>query len=163
VRLANPPGFPEEGDFARIRRVTVKADVMAYLRSRQIVLPEIALERPEVQAIQTADGKDNYTRSLSDGPGAKIGSVHVYDGQAHVVIPTLKADFALRIATRDAAAKAAGPVMPDSQIVVDAKGTYAGRPITGQLVGGALLSLRDAQHPYPVDLKLANGPTHVSR
>src|SRR5690349_3546047 len=55
VRIANPPGFPENVDFARIARVTMKVDVMAYLRSRQIVLPEIALERPEVQALQTAD------------------------------------------------------------------------------------------------------------
>src|SRR5690242_381808 len=68
VRIANLPGFPEEGDFARIARVTMKADVMAYVRSREIVLPEIALERPEVQALQTADGKDNYTLSLSAGP-----------------------------------------------------------------------------------------------
>jgi hypothetical protein len=61
VRLANPPGFPERRDFARIARVTIKADVMAYVRSRQIVFPEIALDRPEVQALQTADGKDNYS------------------------------------------------------------------------------------------------------
>ena len=133
VRIANPAGFPAKGDFARIARVTTKADVIAYLRSRQIVLPEIALERPEVQALQTADGKDNYTLSLSAGPGAKIGSVRIYDGQAHVVIPNLKADFALGIATREAV----GTPKPESQIVVDAKGTYAGQPVTGQLVGGA--------------------------
>jgi hypothetical protein len=161
VRIANPAGFPEEGDFARIARLSVEADVMAYLRTREIVLPEIVLERPEVQALQTADGKNNYTLELGGESGAKIGHLRISDGQAHVVVPTLKADFALRIATRDAPAVAAGPAMPDSQIAVDAKGTYAGQPITGQLVGGALLSLRDAQHPYPVDLKLANGPTHI--
>jgi hypothetical protein len=127
VRIANPPGFPENGDFARIARVTMKADVMAYLRSREIVLPEIAVERPQVQALRTADGKDNYTLSLSAGPGAKIGSVQIYDGQAHVVIPSLKADFALRIATREAP----GTAKPEAQIVVDAKGTYAGQPVTG--------------------------------
>ena len=61
VRIANPAGFPAEGDFARIARLSVQADVMAYIRSREIVLPEIVLERPEVQARQTADGKNNYT------------------------------------------------------------------------------------------------------
>ncbi|MBV8090522.1 MAG: AsmA family protein [Alphaproteobacteria bacterium] len=157
VRIANPAAFPEKGDFARIARVTVKADVMAYLRSRQIVLPEIMLERPEARAMQTADGENNYTLSLSAGPGAKIGSVRIYDGQAHVAIPSLKADFALRIATR----AVSGAAPPEEQIVVDAKGAYAGQPITGQLVGGALLSLRDAQNPYPVALQLANGATHV--
>src|ERR1700757_4147767 len=162
VHIANPAGFPAEGDFARIARLSVQADVMAYIRSRQTVLPEIALERPEVQALQTADGKNNYTLAISAGPGAKIGYLRISDGQAHVVIPTLKADFTLGLATQEAPAAAPGSATPDSQIVVDAKGTYAGQPITGQLVGGALLSLRDPQNPYPIDLKLANGPTHVS-
>src|SRR2546421_4937176 len=115
VRIANPAGFPAEGDFARIARLNVQADVMAYIRSRQIVLPEIVLERPDVQALQTADGKDNYTLALSAGPGAKIGQLRILDGQAHVVVPALKADFALRIATRDAPATAPGTATPDSQ------------------------------------------------
>ena len=34
---------------------------MAYIRSREIVLSAVALERPEVQALQTADGQNNYT------------------------------------------------------------------------------------------------------
>src|SRR2546421_2708120 len=147
VRIANRTAFPKEGDFARIARLSVQADVMAYIRSRQIVLPEIVWERPDVQALQTADGKNNHTLALggeSAGPGAKIGNLRISDGQAHVVIPGLKADFALRIGTRDAPAAAPGTATPDSQIVVDAKGTYAGQPISGRLVGGALLSLRDA-------------------
>src|SRR5204863_400414 len=111
-------GFPTEGDFARIARLSVQADVMAY-RSREIVLPQIVMERPEVQALQTADGKNNYTLPLggeSAGPAAKIGNLRVSDGQAHVVLPTLKADFALRIATRQAPAATLGTATPDSQI-----------------------------------------------
>src|SRR4051794_24683508 len=54
VRIANPAGFPTEGDFARIARLSVQADVMAYIQSREIVLPQIVMERPEVQALQTA-------------------------------------------------------------------------------------------------------------
>src|SRR5215470_4846320 len=103
---------------------------MAYFRFREIVLPEIVLERPEVQALQTADGKNNYTLardSGSVGAAAKIANLRVSDGQAHVVIPTLKADFELRIATRNAPA-ASGTALPESQIVVNAKGTYAGQP-----------------------------------
>jgi hypothetical protein len=162
VRIANPADFPEQGDFARIPRLNLQADVMAYIRSREIVLPEIVLERPQVQALQTADEKNNYTLALGGESAVKIGHLRISDGQAHVVIPALKADFALRIATREAPATAPGAATPDSQIVVDAKGTYAGQRITGQLVGGALLSLREPQHPYPVRLKLVNGATRVS-
>ena len=67
------------------------------------------------------------------------------------------------LATRDApAGTAADSDQAAGQIVADAKGTYANQPITAQFVGGALLSLRDQSHPYPVDLKVANGPTRVS-
>ena len=56
---------------------------------------------------------------------------------------------------------AAQPHGDTAQLVVEAKGTYAKQPVTGRLIGGALLSLRDANQPYPVDLSVANGPTHV--
>ncbi len=49
-----------------------------------------------------------------------------------------------------------------AQIVVDAHGTYADQPISGRFIGGALLSLRDAAHPYPIDLHAANGQTKVA-
>ena len=69
-------------------------------------------------------------------------------------MPRLKADFIAKINTEGEGDAA--------RIVVDAKGRYAGQPILGHLVGGALLSLRDARHPWPVDLNVANGPTHVA-
>ena len=46
VRIANPADFPEQGDFARIARLTVQADVMAYIRSREIVLPQAVWSGP---------------------------------------------------------------------------------------------------------------------
>ena len=162
VRIANPAGFPENGDFVRIARLSAQADMMAYIRSREIVLSAVALERPEVQALQTADGNNNYTLELVGPSAVKIGDLRISGGQARVVIPSLKADFALAIATREAPAAAPGTQTTDSQIVVDAKGTYAGQPVTGELLGGAPLSLRDAQHPYPVSLKIANGATRIS-
>jgi uncharacterized protein involved in outer membrane biogenesis len=160
VRIANPADFPEQGDFARIARLSLVADVMAYFQSGEIVLPEIVLERPEIQALQTADRKNNYTLALdseSTVPAAKIGNLRISDGQAHVVIPALN-----EYRDPERASDGPGGAMPESQIVVNVKGTYAGQPVTGQLAGGALLSLRDAQRPYPVDLRLVNGATRVS-
>jgi len=69
-------------------------------------------------------------------------------------MPKLKADFNARVATEGQG--------EDAKITVDAKGTYAAQPITARLVGGALLSLRDHEHPWPIDLALANGPTRVA-
>ena len=88
-------------------------------------------------------GFDRLVAAVADS-SMKIGDVRIADGDAHVVIPKLKADFNARIETQGEG--------DGAKIVVDAKGTYAAQPITGQLVGGALLSLRDAAHPWPVDL-----------
>jgi AsmA family protein len=158
VVVANPPDWPS-GDppFVTIRTLTVAADAWGYAWGRGFVLPMIELDAPKVLAAETADGLANFRLATGGGGGnssTKIGDVRIVDGEAHVVIPKLKADFNARIQTQgdgDAA-----------KIVVDAKGTYAAQPITGRLVGGALLSLRDNEHPWPLDLSLANGPTRVA-
>ena len=161
IAIANPDGFPPDSHLATMDRLAVTLDAMAYLRNRQVVVPAIAVTKPVIDAEQLADGRATWDLKLpassgnSSGPPPKIGDVAITDGQVHAVIPKLKADFQLGIATRPAADS------NDSQIVVDAHGTYANQPITGQLIGGALLSLRDKAKPYPIDLQLANGPTHV--
>ena len=170
VVVANADGFPADKPFATLDKLTVVADVMAYVHSRQIVLPQIVADHPVVDAEQGADGKANWptgsSNSSSSKPsdpnaGPKIGQLLVNDGHAHVVLAHLKANFALDVATKAAASDAATPDSQAGQIVVDAKGTYAAQPIIGRLVGGALLSLRDASQPYPIDLHLENGPTKV--
>ena len=167
ITIANPPDFPEAPPLALADKLRAQLDAGAYLHDRRIVIPWIEIDHPVIEARATTEGKNNYTLQLADSknadgsaaatsPGPEIGDLRITDGHAHVLIPKLRTDFLTVIATREGAAG------KPSQIVVDAKGTYASQPITGQFVGGALLSLRDKANPYPVDLKLANGPTKVS-
>lgn len=164
IVVANPEDFPgqETAPFAKVGRLSVDFDVVAYVRRHVVSLPQIAVERPEINVAATDDGQNNYTFPTSDttpDPDAKppeIRSLSISDGHAKVLIPKLKADFDLVIATR-AAEKTGKP-----QIVVDAKGRYAGQPITGRLIGGAVLALQEENQPYPIDLRLANGPTKVT-
>ncbi|MEJ0020171.1 MAG: AsmA family protein [Acetobacteraceae bacterium] len=156
VVVGNPPDWEGE-PLARVPRLTVDADAWAYIRNRDLVVPLVVVERPVVLATQTANGGTNYQLQLasSTGPGAQIGEVRIEEGRAQVRLAKLQADFQLQIATGSTGD--AG-----SQLIVDARGTYAAQPIAGRLVGGALLSLRDADHPWPVDLRLRNGPTSVT-
>jgi uncharacterized protein involved in outer membrane biogenesis len=159
VVVANPPDWKQDDPpLATIRTLTVQADAWGYLHGGGLVLPVIGIDGVRILAAETADGTANFRLATGGGSAGKtslrIGDVRITDGDAHVVMPKLKADFNARIATQgdgDAA-----------KILVDAKGTYAAQPITARLVGGALLSLRDAQHPWPVDLAVANGPTRVA-
>ncbi len=157
ITIGNPEGWPGGGNFATADRLSFDVDAMAYIRARQIVIPDIAVDRPQVDAQQLADGRANWTLAStgSSGPGPKIGNLRISDGHAHVVMAKLKSDFNVDVATKDLAGQ-------PSQIVASAQGTYAAQPINAQFTGGALLSLRDESQPYPVDLQVANGPTKVS-
>lgn len=158
VVVANPPDWrSDDPPFVSIHGLTVQADAWGYIRGRGLVLPVIGLDAPRVLVAETADGKANFRLSTGGGGGdsaPKIGDVRIDDGAAHIVVPKLKADFTAQIATQNEG--------DARKIVVDAKGTYAAQPITARLVGGALLSLRDAEHPWPVELNVANGPTRVA-
>jgi uncharacterized protein involved in outer membrane biogenesis len=172
VEIPNPAGFEADAPFARIAHLTADVEAMTYLRQRRVVVPDITLDQPAINAAAHDDGSNNYGLHLQPSTSApkadspKIGRLTIRDGTAHVVIPKLKTDATATIATQDQAqGQVAGTVSSagqDSQIVVDVKGTYAAQPITGKLVGGALLSLQDTTKPYPIDLHLANGPTTVS-
>jgi uncharacterized protein involved in outer membrane biogenesis len=151
VRIANPSGFPQDLPLAAISRLAVTIDAMALLKDRTIVIPEVAIEQPHIVATQDASGKANYLfPSLSTGGnGARIGTVRITGGDAHVALTRQRADFDVSVETRGSG--------DASQVIAQAKGTYAGQPITGQFVGGGLLELRSDTAPYPIEPKLQNG------
>jgi uncharacterized protein involved in outer membrane biogenesis len=161
--IDNPPDFAGPGPFASIARIRVTVDALAYLRSRALVVPTIAIDRPEVNAIALADGRNNWTLTSGGaapsgrpGAGPRIGDLRITAGRVHAIDPQVKADFRMDLATREAAEG------HPAQIVVQAHGTYNGQPITGQFIGGAVLTLRGTGGPYPVDLSLVNGATRVA-
>ncbi len=188
LTIANPDGFPEFAPLAIVEHLKVQLDIPAYLDDRIIVSPAIVIDRPVIEARALPDGKNNWTfsglagsGSQSSGPPPKLGTLAINDGHAHAVDPKMKADFSVDISTRSAVSqpaentavatntKAPVPAANDEprqgnqdQLVAAAKGTYSGQPISGKFVGGALLSLRDAATPYPIDVSVENGPTHVS-
>jgi uncharacterized protein involved in outer membrane biogenesis len=157
VVITNPTGWPNDAPpLASIETLTVRANVWDYVFGRGLVLPRIVIKRPHIYAAETPDGSSNFLLSTGGNTTSspKIGDLRIVDGEAHVVIPRLKADFQTRIVTSGEGDTAA--------LVVDSLGTYAAQPIRAHLVGGALLSLRDPAHPWPVDLTITNGPTQVA-
>ncbi len=157
VRVANPDGFAQDTPLATAERLTVTIDTLALLLHRAVVVPDVLIEKPRIAATQVDDGRANYLfPALSSGgnsPDVRLGSLRITDGQAHVLLARPRADLNVAIETRD------NDNTP--QLVAEAKGTYAAQPVNANFVGGSLLSLRDAATAYPVDLKVANGPTHA--
>ncbi|HWL82785.1 MAG TPA: AsmA family protein [Roseomonas sp.] len=163
LRVDNPEGYPADPPFAAVPRLSLRVDAWAFLRHRQIIIPAITLERPTVQLIARAEGENNYTFPFGQtegnapaepGPQPQIGALHIEKGQVHASLAQLGAEMRVDVETQD-------PPDAPSQLHAKASGTYAKQPITAELFGGAVLSLREADNPWPVRLDLANGPTQV--
>ncbi|HSW12172.1 MAG TPA: AsmA family protein [Solimonas sp.] len=161
IVIANPPEFPQDSRFGSVDRLAVRIDPWPLLRG-QLRLLELSADRPLGDLRPGPSGKPNW-KFADDGdqdqgePGmpVEIGRLDIREGRIHILEPRYKADFVLDLRTEAA---------PDGEprLRVDINGTYAGEPITGRFIGGSLLSLREPDQPYPVDLDIANGPTQVT-
>lgn len=157
VTIGNPPNWAGP-PFATAKRLLVRVELWHYLVHHQLVVPLVAVQQPRIAATQEPNGNANYVLRLAprsgSGNGTKIGDVQISDGSVHAVLARLKANVELELATREDGGR--------PQVVITAHGTYNNAPIEGRMIGGALLSLRSAANPWPINLQLANGETHVS-
>ena len=157
VVIANPDRWPA-GDppLADIKRLVVRVDLWTYLRSRQIDIPEIDVQQPHVFAAERSDHTANYHLAMAGSGSAepRIGELRIEGGEVHAALAPLRADFTVSVRTEQA------PDRP-AALVADARGTYAGQPIQASATGGTILGLRDAAHPWPIDLRVANGRTEA--
>jgi uncharacterized protein involved in outer membrane biogenesis len=154
VTVASPPGFTAGGaDFVTIQRLRVTFEPAAWWRSGQLVLRTVDADQPTIDLQQTRGGEANWLKS-GDSSVLAIGALSIENGAGHVHVVREESDVTMRIATQH--------TEHGDTLIIDGKGTHARQPITFHAVGGALLSLRDPNTPYPVDLELANGPTRIS-
>ena len=165
VVVAEPAGFESEPPVATVRHLRVSVGILDYIRGHGIVIPAIDVDHANADIIGRADGSNNYTfKSMEPaktpakpGPSPKLGVVTIEDSHVDVAMAKVRAKFRMDVHTTQDASDSSR-----DRIVVAANGTYAAQPITGHLVAGALLTIRDAANPYPIDLQVANGQTRVS-
>jgi len=160
VTVENPAGFGRERTFATVERLRLRIDAWAALRSH-IVIPTLEIVKPRGELRAEPGGKANwrFNENTSARTGSAtppdIGNLTIRDGRIRFVDPARKADFIVAIRT-DEPHDGSEP-----RIIVDVSGTYDTRPLSAHFRGGSLLSLRDANKPYPVDLDARNGATHI--
>ena len=160
MHVANPSGF-EGADFAIFPSLSVTFDLETWLRTGRVLLPLVEADRPIFNVLETGTGKNNWVLplpALAGGaanvpPPIEVGDVVINGGVSHVLAAPTKADMTLSIST--------GQQADRRTLSIDGKGTYANQPITIHAAGGGLLTLQDANTPYPVDFTLANGETHI--
>jgi uncharacterized protein involved in outer membrane biogenesis len=166
IAVANPPEFPAGSHLGTVKRLAVQVNPWAWLHGRRLNLPAIEIVEAKGDLGPGPSGKPNYVFDKLQNrepaqPDAKplaldLGTLTIRDSLVHIVEPQFKADFHLKIRTEER--KDGGE--PDLRVEID--GRYADAPITGRFIGGSVLSLRDPQKPYPVDLKVKNGDTEAA-
>jgi hypothetical protein len=150
LTAANPSGF-EAPNSAIVDRISVTFEVETWIRTRRVVIPLIEIDQARVDYEQNEAGKSNWDfPDSSSEVTPEIGNVQIHDSVAHVRMAQDKADTTLTISTQG------------DTLLVQGKGTYARQAVAVRATGGALLALRDATQPYPVDLQLDNGPTRIT-
>lgn len=172
VAIANPEEFGDkEPTMFSVKRLSARWD-MGALFDRHAFVEEVWVQSPKGELKPGPSGKANYLFDLpkkdppKDPPppvdpnaqkwSVEIASLVIRDGDIHFVDPKLKSDFKLGIYTEMPRPDGSAP-----DLHVEINGKYAGQPIDGRFIGSSVLTLRDPANPYRVDLKLANGNTHV--
>jgi AsmA protein len=150
VTFANP-AWAKEKQMVSADGVEVAID-LPQLLLRNIVLPEVRLERPVVFLEQGADGRKNW-----------LLDVNQQDEEARIRIERLTLDHGT-LGYDDASKKTrirSELSTSDAGVTFTAKGQYLGLPLTAGGTGGPVLAMRDESTPYPMKVDAAVGNTRV--
>jgi uncharacterized protein involved in outer membrane biogenesis len=75
--------------------------------------------------------------------------------------PSTKTQLTLDLETNEGKPNKDGSVS-EPTLTVKGQGTYADQPTTITATGGSILTLRDTEHPYPIDGTMVSGQTSIS-
>ena len=150
VRFANPDWADEDWMF-QADAVEASVRLLPLLVGR-VVLPEVHLVRPDVDLEVDDEGRKNWI--LDD---------QKKEGGSRIVLQQLTFDHGrLRFADAGRDIDLENELSTDADgVVVQSKGTYKGLPANVKGRGGAVLGLKDADDPWPIDAGGKIGDTNV--
>ena len=159
IVLGNAAWSREPG-MLTIKRIDFRIDILKLLAG-SVEFPEMALSEPHFVLEVSKDGMPNWVFNEQDKNKPVefpvIGALTVDHGSATYRDPKLNTDLALEIKTL-----AGGKENPEASLEVAGKGRFKGLPATLHARGGALLSLRSPDHPYPIKASVMLGTTKAS-
>ncbi len=152
--------WSSDPNMAEIERLDFRIDLLKLLVGR-LAFPEIALSGPHLILEVNQDGtpnwvfKDDGKKKVRDFPS--IGALAIDRGSANYRDPASETNFSIDIHT-----SGGGKGDPEPTVELRGKGLYQSLPVTVHARGGALLSLRSTDHPYPISAEATLGATKAS-
>lgn len=153
VSFANPP-WAKEKQMVAADAVDVTVH-LPQLLARNIVLPEVRLERPVVFLEQASDGRRNWLLDLDqqdEQARIRIDRLTLDQGRLGYDDVGQKTSIRAELSTSSSQADAAA-------VSFSAQGQYKGMRLKGSGKGGPVLGLRDEATPYPLQTEFSVGHT----
>ena len=159
VTFANPP-WAREKQMLAAGAVEITID-LPQLLLRNIVLPEVRLDRPVVFLELGADGKKNWLldqNQQDEEARIRIDRLTLdqgklgYDNAGQKT--SIRAELSTGLSTSNTQPAGAG-------VSFTAQGQYKGMPLKAHGSGGPVLAMRDESTPYPLQADLSVGHTGV--
>ena len=152
--------WSREPSMATIKRLDFRIDILKLLVG-SVAFPEMALTEAHVVLEVSKDGTPNWVFNEQDKNKPlefpAIAALTIDHGSATYRDPNINTDLALDINTLEG-----GKDNPEPSLEVAGKGRFKGLPTTLHARGGALLSLRSPDHPYPIKASVMLGTTKAS-
>lgn len=175
VVLGNPKNIPGDS-MVQLQRVEARISPLALL-GKEVLIPRIWLKQPNASLQRLANGENNWTFNLAGDPDQppSAWSVNIHDivfDRGHIAFKdaTLKADFRAEIDplgkplpfSEVTGKKSVGTLIPADYIFGwKVKGQYNGEPLSGSGKIGGMLSLQNAEVPFPLQADVRSGSTRV--
>lgn len=162
ISLANAPWSKPPQKMLHIDKAEFRISLPALLHG-QIVMPEVALSHPHVVLAINSDGERNWVFNRKQAKRPKPPPIPV--------IKLLTIDHG-EFTFRDAPHRTSVTLRADTFAPSDKHASYgikftgngAFRGVKFELIGhgGSVLSLQDPKHPYPINVAVQMGTTHLN-
>ena len=163
LSVGNPP-WEANRPMARIERLEIQLKLLPLLKG-DVILPRVALFKPDVYLHQDKGGRANWTFENTAPTNARASA----PSKLPVMRDLLIQDGKLTLADDIRHLKVDGTVAAHEQKTqqdptpfrIQGKGTINQQPFELQVAGGPLVNL-DPEHPYPFKLDIKAGDLHAS-
>ena len=161
VRIGQPDwarkADPEGGQMVQLQRIAVQVKILPLLRG-DVIMPFLALDKPDVRLLRDKDGKANWTFGArkSDKP-LKLPAIQrfvINDGKLRYEDRQRGTLFVGSVNAQERAGERGG------RFVLEGDGTLNKSAFTAEVSGGPLLNISPSR-PYPFDAQVRAGATRI--
>jgi len=147
----------EAGQMAQVQRIAVQIKILPLLRG-EVILPFLALDKPDVRLLRDKDGKANWTFGArkSDKP-LKLPAIQrfvINEGRLRFDDRQRGALFVGAVNAQERAGERGG------RFVLEGNGSLNGAAFMAQVTGGPLLNI-SPRRPYPFEAEVRAGSTRI--